>query len=127
MFALPDILGTDVKDIVSHVLQRLVLISLLISALNLAQNFKWARLNFTLHNSIQHSAELIYLNGKRGLGDLSEECLEANNNDIRKFLEDYSRKTDPVLQLTDACNRTLERSHPTTREIIAKFRPTKLC
>ena len=67
------------------------------------------------------------LNGNRGLSDLSVKCLEANNKDLRKFLEDYSRKTDPVLQLTDACNRELERSHPTIREIIAEFRPTKLC
>lgn len=42
-------------------------------------------------------------------------------------MEDYSRKTDPVLQLTNACNRELERSHPTIREMIAEFRPTKLC
>ena len=97
------------------------------TGINLGINFPWARLNFTLHSSIQHSAELIRQNAEMGLGDLSEEALGANNKDIRKFLGDFSRKADPVLQLTDVMYRTLERSHPKIRCQIAQFRPSKCC
>ena len=38
---------------------------------------------------MQHSAELIALNGGYGLGDLSEEGLEANNKDARKFMDRF--------------------------------------
>ena len=62
-----------------------------------------------------------------GLGSLSEEPLEANNKDTRKFLNEMSRKCDQVSQLTDCMNRTLERSHPKIRDIISKYRPDKKC
>ena len=97
------------------------------TGLNLAVNFPWVRLNYTMHGTVQHSAELIRDNGNQGLGDLSEEALEANNKDIRKMLADYSRKTDPVAQLTDTAHRLLERSHPNNRRITAQFRPSKSC
>ena len=40
-------------------------------------------------------------NGSRGLGELSEEALEANTNDMRVFMESYSRKTSAYQQSED--------------------------
>ena len=82
------------------------------ASLNLCQNFPWVLINHTLHGTLQHSAELISVNDGYGLGNLSEECLEANNKDIRNYLQFLSRKTDPVHQLTDVMARLLERSDP---------------
>ena len=56
-------------------------------AICLVSAFPWARMNHTLHGTVQHSAEIIELNDSFGLGALSEEGLEANNKDIRKFLD----------------------------------------
>ena len=66
-----------------------------------ANNFAWAKLNHTLHGAIQHSVELIQLNDDEGLGPYSEEGLEANNKDIRRYLEELSRKSDGNQQLED--------------------------
>ena len=96
-------------------------------ASKISKYFPWARLNFTLHQSIQHSAELITLNGGHGLGDLSEEGLEANNKDSRKFMDRFSRKYNPEKQLFDVMHRTLERSHPSIRHIIDSFHPQPTC
>ena len=53
------------------------------ASLNLCDNFPWVLMNHTLHGTLHHSVELISLNDGYGLGSLSEECLEANNKDIR--------------------------------------------
>ena len=82
------------------------------ASLNLCKNFPWVLINHTLHGTLQHSAELISINDGYGLGNLSEECLEANNKDIRNYLQFLSRKTDPIQQLTDVMTRLLERSDP---------------
>ena len=74
--------------------------------------FHWVELCHTLHGVLQHSSELIALNDGFGLGDLSEEGLEAGNKDIRFFLNFRGRTCDPMLQITDAMNRLLERSAP---------------
>ena len=59
--------------------------------LTITNHFPWAKINHTLHGSIQHSCELIQMNGDRSLGGYSEEGLEANNKDVRNFLEQLSR------------------------------------
>ena len=56
--------------------------------LSLTKNFSWARLNFTLHASIQHSAELMRKNGNRGLGSLSRRHWKRTT----KILGDLWRK-----------------------------------
>ena len=61
---------------------------------NIASNFPWAKLNHTLHGTIQHSTELIEMNGGESLGGYSEEGLEASNKDIRNYLVNLSRKCD---------------------------------
>ena len=82
-------------------------ISLLIAA-----KLPWTEINWTLHGTLHHSAELIYLNDGWSLGALSEEALEANNKFVRRYLEQYSRTSSPFLQLTDTMCRLLERSNP---------------
>ena len=74
----------------------------------LAEKFSWAKLNFTLHASLHHSAELMKDNDCRGLGSLSEEALESNNNDLRIFMESFSRKFSGEYQLRDVLLRALE-------------------
>ena len=69
----------------------------------LAEIFPWARVNFTLHQ-IQHAGQLICENGGHGLGELSEEALEANDKDMRNF----SRKIGASLQLKDTIGCSLE-------------------
>lgn len=93
----------------------------------IATKFPWARLNHTLHGSIQHSAELMEMNGSRGLGGYSEEGLEANNKDVRKFLENLSRKSDSNKQLEDVHHRILERSDPYVGYITTQYRQRKIC
>ena len=46
----------------------------------LANELSWVRVNWTLHGVLHHSCELIRMNEQCGLGMLSEEALEANNN-----------------------------------------------
>ena len=56
---------------------------------NLVNNFPL--LNDTLHATVHHSPELIKMNEGYSLGALSEEGLEDNNKDIRKFVEIQTR------------------------------------
>ena len=66
-------------------------------------------------------------NGSRGLGELSEEALEANNKDMRVFLESYSRKTSLYQQLEDTLGRCLESSDPQIHKKIQRLRPESEC
>ena len=95
--------------------------------MNIAQNFPWCKLNHTLHGTIQHSAELIRMNGGESLGWYSEEGLEANNKDIRNYLEHLSRKCDSNKQIEDVHHRLLERSDPYLTHITSKYTGAKVC
>ena len=94
--------------------------------INISKNFPWAKLNHTLHGTIQHSAELIKMNGGESLGCYSEEGLEANNKDIRNYLEHLSRKCDGNKQIEDVHHRLLERSNPYLIYITSKYTGAKL-
>ena len=89
--------------------------------------FPWAQLNHTLHGAIQHSGELIETNGGESLGWYSEEGLEANNKDIRKYLELLSRKCDNNKQIEDVHHRLLERSDPYLIHLTSKYIGNKVC
>ena len=65
------------------------------------------------------------LNEGRGLGDLSEEALEANNKYVRRYLELLSRKASLNQQLEDVMGRLLERSDPFVLDRKLNFRPIK--
>ena len=66
--------------------------------MTICNDFPWARYNHTLHGAIQHSAELIEMNLGLSVGWQSEEDLEANNKDIRNYLETSSKKCDGLLE-----------------------------
>ena len=93
----------------------------------IAKDFPWAKVNHTLHGALQHSSELIEMNDDRGLGGYSEEGLEANNKNVRHFLEHLSRKSDSNQQLADFHHRILERSDPYLIFLTSKYRQTKQC
>ena len=94
---------------------------------NIASNFPWAKLNHTLHGTIQHSTELIEMNGGESLGGYSEEGLEASNKDIRNYLANLSRKCDSNQQIEDVHNRLLERSNPYLIYITSSYLQSKYC
>ena len=108
----------DVKKFSAHCEETMV---------NIATNFPWVLLNHTLHGAIQHSAELIEMNGGESLGWYSEEGLEANNKDIRNYLEHLSRKTGTNQQIEGVLNRLLERSDPYSCSIRSTYIQGKLC
>ena len=95
--------------------------------INIARNFPWCKLNHTLHGTIQHSVELIRMNGGESLGWYSEEGLEANNKDIRNYLEHLSRKSDSNKQIEDVHHRLLERSDPFLINVTSRYTGAKLC
>ena len=64
----------------------------------LGEKFPWVMSNFTLHQ-FQHAGQLMEENGSRGLDELSEKALEANNKGMRVFIERYSIKTSVYQQL----------------------------
>ena len=97
------------------------------ASLNICDNFSWSQINHTLHGPLHHGVELISRNDGYGLGSLSEECLEANNKDIRNYLQFLSRKVSPVAQVTDVMNRLLERSDPLINQLSSKSQPRKYC
>ena len=85
------------------------------------RKFPWAEINFTLHGALSHSADLIELNNGYGLGELSEEALEANNKYIRIYASTRARKTSADDQCQDVMARLLERSDPFLRELSKRF------
>ena len=82
------------------------------ASLLIATDFKWVKINYTLHGVLHHSAELIGLNDGYSLGSLSEEGLEAANKHICVYLETHARKTTNHDQIFDAMSKLLEMSHP---------------
>ena len=72
-----------------------------LTSFNLCDNFSWVKINHTLHGTLHHSVELITLIDRFGLGNLSEECLEPNNKDIRNYLQFLYQKISPINELTD--------------------------
>ena len=97
------------------------------TSFNICDNFSWCEINHTLHGPLHHGVELISRNDGYGLGSLSEECLEANNKDIRNYLQFLSRKISPIAQVTDVMSRLLERSDPVILQLASKSQPQKYC
>ena len=76
---------------------------------------------------MHHSAQLIKDNDCKGLGSFSEEALESNNKDLRRFMETYSRKFSGQRQLTDVLTRALERSDPFIQWTIHSYKKQVAC
>ena len=93
----------------------------------IATDFKWVKINYTLHGVLHHSTELIGLNDGYSLGSLNEEGLEAANKHIRVYLETHARKTTNHDQIFDVMSRLLERSHPDVLKNKFQFKKPLKC
>ena len=65
--------------------------------------------------------------GEKVWGGTVRKDYEANNKDIRNYLERLSRKCDSNNQIEDVHHRLLERSDPYLIFITSKYTKTKLC
>lgn len=73
--------------------------------------YPWYVMPVTVHKVLLHGSDIInsYL---IPIGQLSEEAQEARNKDIKKYREDFSRKTSRTDNLKDVINRLLVSSDP---------------
>ena len=69
--------------------------------IQLVQCFPWIAISPSVHRIIAHSWEVILLNNSFGLGDQSEEGLEALNKNIRHMSSKGARKDSTVSNFTD--------------------------
>ena len=77
----------------------------------------WPTFKFTpsVHQVLAHSTALINANGFTGLGSLSEELLEHNNKNLRRYRECLARKTTQYANLSDILSRLWIKSDPIVR------------
>ena len=66
----------------------------------IATKLPWVLINWTLHGVLHHSVQLIEWNGGWSIGALSEEPLEENNKFIRRFLNQFSRTSSPIIKMS---------------------------
>ena len=64
-------------------------------------NFPWAKMSTSLHRALAHSWERIQENNCKGLGNESEEVLEACNKLVRYYKKHGSRTFGVEVQFTD--------------------------
>jgi len=75
-----NLIGKDANKTLVKDVENLLMASLIL-----------AKLNYILHGSIQHSAQLIKVINNYGR-NLSEEALKANIKHLRRYMEPLSRK-----------------------------------
>jgi len=92
--------------------------------INIFKNFPGAVLNHTLHWTMQHSAQLMEMNGRENISWYSEEGLGAKTKDIRNCLERLSRKCYSNYQ--DVHLSVLEGSGPYWINITSKYTNRRL-
>ena len=78
----------------------------------IVETFPWAVISPSVHRILAHGAERVELNEGFGLGDMSEEGLEALNKLIRRFDASGSRSDSTVHRFTDIYNHLWDRSRP---------------
>ena len=89
------------------------------------QLFPWAAVSPSVHRILAHSWEVIELNGEFGLGDVSEEGLEALNKQIKDMREHGSRKDSTENNFLDTYHHLWDRSRPTIVEMERKIKRRK--
>ena len=72
--------------------------------------FPWASIPQSIHRFLAHSAERMRLNDCKGLGNCSEEGLEALHKYVRKFRSVLARKTSLNDNLSDVFSHLFVRS-----------------
>ena len=91
----------------------------------IVENFPWAVVSPSVHRILAHSWEVMELNNGFGLGDLSEEGLEALNKMIRSRREHGARKTSTEDNMRDCYNHLWDRSRPTIVSMEREIQPKK--
>ena len=91
----------------------------------IVENFPWAVVSPSVHRILAHSWEVMELNNGFGLGDLSEEGLEALNKRIRSRREHGARKTSTLANFMDCYNHMWDRSRPTIVEMEREIKSKK--
>ena len=91
--------------------------------------FPWCAVSPSVHRILAHSWEVIQLNDGFGLGNLSEEGLEALNKYVRSMRETGARKDCTLNNFRDTFNHLWDRSRPTIVEMARqiKRRGPRLC
>ena len=85
--------------------------------IKLLQCFPWCAVSPSVHRILAHSWEVIELNNGFGLGNKSEEGLEALNKYIRSRRETGARKDCTLNNFMDTYNHLWDRSRPTIVEL----------
>ena len=93
--------------------------------LAIVEHFPWAAVSPSVHRILAHSWEVMELNNGFGLGDLSEEGLEALNKRIRSRREHGARKNSTLSNFMDCYNHMWDRSRPTIVEMEREIRSKK--
>ena len=93
--------------------------------LRIVERFPWAVVSPSIHRILAHAHEVIDLNEGFGLGDESEEGLEALNKQIRRMREHGSRKDSTSNNFQDTFHHLWDRSRPTIVEMERKIRKKK--
>ena len=87
----------------------------------IVRRFPWAAISPSVHRILAHSWEVIQLNDCYGLGNQSEEGLEALNKNIRSIRSKGARKTSTEKNFTDVWNHLWDRSRPTIVDMERKI------
>ena len=93
--------------------------------LKIVERFPWAVVTQSIHRILAHAHEVIELNQGFGLGDVSEEGLEALNKLIRQMREHGSRKDCTMNNFQDTFHHLWDRSRPTIVEMERKIKRKK--
>ena len=93
--------------------------------LRIVERFPWAVISPSIHRILAHAHEVIDLNEGFGLGDESEEGLEALNKQIRRIREHGPRKDSTPNNFCDTYNHLWDRSRPTIVEMERKIKKKK--
>ena len=80
--------------------------------LKIVSLFPWAVISPSVHRILAHSWEVVELNNCYGLGDMSEEGLEALNKQIRERRSHGARKDRTENNFRDTFNHLWDRSRP---------------
>ena len=87
----------------------------------IVRRFPWAAISPSVHRILAHSWEVIQLNDCYGLGNQSEEGLEALNKNIRSIRSKGASKTSTENNFTDVWNHLWDRSRPTIVDMERKI------
>ena len=93
--------------------------------MKLVISFPWAVISPSVHRILAHSWEVIEQNNGFGLGNQSEEGLEALNKFIRSFRARGARKDSTVNNFSDTLNHMWDRSRPIILDMERKITKKK--